>query len=96
MALGRLMFCAIRSAQNMTAVSIEQVSLLGKLVGDPGIEPGVGHPEGVTVPCHTLRPDAHRSHPKQAAWGRDNGPSGQRQRQKLAALGVLAICASAR
>ena len=28
------------------------------MVGDPGIEPGVSHLEGVTVPCHTLRPDA--------------------------------------
>ena len=31
-----------------------------KLVGDPGIEPGVRLREGVTVPCHTLRPVAHR------------------------------------
>jgi len=28
-------------------------------VGDPGIEPGVRLREGVTVPCHTLRPVAH-------------------------------------
>ena len=28
------------------------------MVGDPGIEPGVSRLEGVTVPCHTLRPDA--------------------------------------
>ncbi len=27
-------------------------------MGDPGIEPGVSRLEGVTVPCHTLRPDA--------------------------------------
>ena len=32
----------------------------GKVVGDPGIEPGVRLREGVTVPCHTLRPVAHR------------------------------------
>ena len=31
-----------------------------KVVGDPGIEPGVRLREGVTVPCHTLRPVAHR------------------------------------
>ena len=31
----------------------------GKVVGDPGIEPGVRLREGVTVPCHTLRPVAH-------------------------------------
>ena len=30
------------------------------MVGDPGIEPGVRLREGVTVPCHTLRPVAHR------------------------------------
>ena len=29
------------------------------MVGDPGIEPGVSLREGVTVPCHTLRPVAH-------------------------------------
>ncbi len=28
-------------------------------MGDPGIEPGVRLREGVTVPCHTLRPVAH-------------------------------------
>ena len=33
---------------------------LSVLVGDPGIEPGVSRLEGVTVPCHTLRPVAHR------------------------------------
>lgn len=30
------------------------------MVGDPGIEPGVRLREGVTVPCHTLRPVAQR------------------------------------
>ena len=30
-----------------------------EMVGDPGIEPGVSRLEGVTVPCHTLRPVAH-------------------------------------
>lgn len=30
-----------------------------EVVGDPGIEPGVRLREGVTVPCHTLRPVAH-------------------------------------
>ena len=29
------------------------------MVGDPGIEPGVRLREGVTFPCHTLRPVAH-------------------------------------
>ena len=31
------------------------------VVGDPGIEPGVSRLEGVTVPCHTLRPVAQHS-----------------------------------
>ena len=31
----------------------------GKVVGDLGIEPSVRLREGVTVPCHTLRPVAH-------------------------------------
>ena len=31
------------------------------MVGDPGIEPGVSRLEGVTVPCHTLRPVAQPS-----------------------------------
>ena len=34
-------------------------SLKCGMVGDPGIEPGVRLREGVTVPCHTLRPVAH-------------------------------------
>ncbi len=29
------------------------------MVGDLGIEPSVRLREGVTVPCHTLRPVAH-------------------------------------
>ena len=31
-----------------------------KMVGDPGIEPGVGRPGGVTVPCRTLQLVARR------------------------------------
>jgi len=27
----------------------------GKMVGDPGIEPGMGYPGGVTVHCRTLQ-----------------------------------------
>lgn len=38
------------------------------MVGDPGIEPGVSRLEGVTVPCHTLRPVAHRGR-MSPAWG---------------------------
>jgi 23S rRNA (guanosine2251-2'-O)-methyltransferase len=29
------------------------------MVGDPGIEPGVGLPGGVTIRCRTLQPVAH-------------------------------------
>ncbi len=29
------------------------------MVGDPGIEPGMGLPGGVTVRCRTLQPVAH-------------------------------------
>ena len=36
------------------------------MVGDPGIEPGVRLREGVTVPCHTLRPVAHCSSRKES------------------------------
>ena len=32
---------------------------LFEVVGDLGIEPSVRLREGVTVPCHTLRPVAH-------------------------------------
>ena len=31
-----------------------------KMVGDPGIEPGMGLPGGVTVRCRTLQPVARR------------------------------------
>jgi hypothetical protein len=31
-----------------------------EMVGDPGIEPGVGRPGGVTVPCRTLQLVARR------------------------------------
>jgi len=37
------------------------IDFFGVVVGDPGIEPGVRLREGVTVPCHTLRPVAHCS-----------------------------------
>ncbi len=40
------------------------------MVGDPGIEPGVRLREGVTVPCHTLRPVAH-DQALHLTWRRD-------------------------
>ncbi len=42
-------------------VSADFPSLECGMVGDLGIEPSVRLREGVTVPCHTLRPVAHRS-----------------------------------
>ncbi len=44
------------------------------MVGDPGIEPGVRLREGVTVPCHTLRPVAH--------WGGQLSPGRERVKAK--------------
>ncbi len=38
---------------------LHKINVLGVMVGVPGIEPGVRLREGVTVPCHTLRPVAH-------------------------------------
>ena len=39
--------------------SVDFIDFFGKVVGDPGIEPGVRLRERVTVSCHTLRPVAH-------------------------------------
>lgn len=44
---------------NVASSPKHQVKTNRKVVGDPGIEPGVRLREGVTVPCHTLRPVAH-------------------------------------
>jgi len=52
----------------------------GKVVGDPGIEPGVRLREGVTVPCHTLRPVAH-VHPVHCTGCEGVITSGQYRRQ---------------
>ncbi|AHM04631.1 23S rRNA (guanosine-2'-O-) -methyltransferase rlmB [Roseibacterium elongatum DSM 19469] len=46
----------------------------GEVVGDPGIEPGMGLPGGVTVRCRTLQHVARRD-------GLDNGALGGRQLQ---------------
>ena len=43
------------------------------MVGDPGIEPGVRLREGVTVPCHTLRPVAHVAPGAARAVASDSG-----------------------
>lgn len=38
--------------------ALDFIDFFGDLVGDPGIEPGMGHPGGVTVRCRTLQPVA--------------------------------------
>ncbi len=55
------------------------------MVGDPGIEPGVGLPGGVTVRCRTLQLVARR-------WAGNIEGAGGRQglsHQEIARLGVL-------
>ncbi|KEJ89644.1 hypothetical protein DSW25_09885 [Sulfitobacter donghicola DSW-25 = KCTC 12864 = JCM 14565] len=47
----------------------------GIVVGDPGIEPGVRLREGVTVPCHTLRPVAHWRLDYLWVWGASTSKS---------------------
>jgi len=47
------------------------------MVGDPGIEPGVRLREGVTVPCHTLRPVAHCGADYLWVWGASTSKAGQ-------------------
>jgi hypothetical protein len=34
---------------------VDLIDFFGKVVGDPGIEPGMGYPGGVTVHCRTLQ-----------------------------------------
>ena len=49
------------SYQYFSKWAVSFIGFFGQVVGDPGIEPGVRLREGVTVPCHTLRPVAHLS-----------------------------------
>ena len=58
---------------------------IGKMVGDPGIEPGVRLREGVTVPCHTLRPVAQ-------PWRRRYPSPPTRSSAKRTALGAIRRC----
>lgn len=52
------------------------------MVGDPGIEPGVGRPGGVTVRCRTLQLVAHRVKPEGITVAGDSGGAGGRQQEK--------------
>ena len=45
-----------------------EIVLAVKVVGDLGIEPSVRLREGVTVPCHTLRPVAHFHRALRCVW----------------------------
>jgi len=51
------------------------------MVGDPGIEPGVGRPGGVTVRCRTLQPVARSAIGKSRCvnWRVDTHPETSRQ-----------------
>ena len=51
------------------------------MVGDLGIEPSVSRLEGVTVPCHTLRPVAHRSAKAAECEGLITGHAKERQQE---------------
>jgi len=55
----------------------------GRMVGDPGIEPGVGLPGGVTVRCRTLQPVAHPARGIQSGAGGVNGLSGLFYHQRV-------------
>ena len=54
-----------------------------KVVGDPGIEPGVRLREGVTVPCHTLRPVAHFKQKQSPRFGHDYDLENRASTRKL-------------
>ena len=51
-------------------------------MGDPGIEPGVGRPGGVTVRCRTLQLVAHRVRPEGVTGVGDTRGAGGRQPEK--------------
>jgi len=53
------------------------------VVGDPGIEPGVRLREGVTVPCHTLRPVAHFKLKRSPRFGHDYDLENRASTRKL-------------
>ena len=57
------------------------------MVGDPGIEPGVRLREGVTVPCHTLRPVAHFELKQKPRFGHDYDLENRASTRKLPYIG---------
>jgi len=65
------------------------------MVGDPGIEPGVGHPGGVTVPCRTLQPVARYNASSHHKLGLISRAGGYRQHKIcLLRADVRAKCAA--
>lgn len=58
----------------------EVLEEMGRMVGDPGIEPGMGLPGGVTVRCRTLQLVARR-------WAGNSGRGGGRQGSKMRETG---------
>ncbi len=63
-------------------MSLLVVVYVGEMVGDPGIEPGVGLPGGVTVRCLTLKHVAH-------CCGVDTEAGEARQESKTSEKGAL-------
>ena len=55
---------SFRPCRVMHISRFPEIIPLGKLVGDPGIEPGVGLPGGVTVRCRTLQHVAPKHAPR--------------------------------
>ena len=54
-----LLICLEADLLSVGHPALDFIDFFSEMVGDPGIEPGVRLREGVTVPCHTLRPVAH-------------------------------------
>ena len=54
-----LLICLEADLLSVGHPALDFIDFFSEVVGDPGIEPGVRLREGVTVPCHTLRPVAH-------------------------------------
>ena len=63
------------------------IEFLSEVVGDPGIEPGVRLREGVTVPCHTLRPVAHFEPRQMPQFGHEYDLENRASTRKLSEIG---------
>ena len=63
------------------------IDFFSVVVGDPGIEPGVRLREGVTVPCHTLRPVAHFELRQMPWFGHEYDLENRASTRKLSEIG---------